>query len=85
MVGQTEKIVHTDMMKLRQRCQNPWRDHTLPALIVGVGSLGNIDLPAEFFLCEVRILSQIADSFVSFSHSNHHGHYKTEQFVLLTF
>ena len=85
LVGQTQKIVHADMMKLRQRCQNPGRNHALPALIVSVGSLGHIDLPAKFFLCKVRILTQIADSFVSFSHSNHHGHYNTEQFVLLIF
>lgn len=57
MVSQFEKIVHTDMIKLSQCDQNLRRDHAFAAFIISVGSLGDIDLLADFSLREVRIFS----------------------------
>lgn len=45
------------MIELSQRNKNLRRDHSLTAFVVGIGSLGDVDLFANFSLCEVRILS----------------------------
>ena len=85
LVRQSEKVIYADMIKPRQRNQNLRREHAFSAFVISIGSLRNIDLPAQLRLCKVRVLSQIADSLVSFSHFYHHGHYSPERFVLLTF
>ena len=57
LVGQSKNIVYTDMIELSQSNKNLGRDHAFAAFVIGVGSLGNIDLLADFSLCEGRIFS----------------------------
>ena len=57
MVSQSKKIINTDMIALRQGNQNLGRNHAFPTFIISIGSLRNIDLPADLSLCEVRIFS----------------------------
>ena len=57
LVGQTKKVVNTDMIEPRQGNKNLGRDHPLTTFVVSVGSLGNIDLFSNLSLREVRIFS----------------------------
>ena len=57
LVCKFKKIVNADLMKLRQGNQNLWRDHAFSAFVIGVCSLGNIDLFTDFRLRQVSIFS----------------------------
>ena len=56
MVGQSKKVVNTDMIEPRQSDENLGRDHSFAAFIVSAGPLRDIDLLAKLSLCEVGIL-----------------------------
>ena len=56
-VRQSQQIIHADMMKLRQRNQHLGRNHPFSPLIIGIGSLWNIDLPAQLCLGQIGIFS----------------------------
>jgi len=53
LVRQSKKIIHADMVKLRQGDQNLGRDHAFTAFVIGVGSLGNIDSFSKLCLRKV--------------------------------
>ena len=57
MVGQTQKIINADMIKLSQCSKNLRRYHAFSTLIVSIGSLRYIDLLAKLSLCKIRIFS----------------------------
>ena len=57
LVGQTKKVVNTDMIESRQGNKNLRRNHALTTFVVSVGSLGNIDLFSNLSLREARIFS----------------------------
>ena len=57
LVGQSKKIIHTDMIEPGQSNQNLGRDHAFSTFVISIGSLRNIDLLANLSLCEVRIFS----------------------------
>lgn len=57
LVSEAQKIVDTNVIELRQSNKNLGWDHAFTAFVVSIGSLRNIDLLADFRLCEVRIFS----------------------------
>lgn len=57
LIRQPKKVINADLMELSQGDQNLGRDHAFAAFIVSVGSLGNIDLLANFCLRKVCIFS----------------------------
>ena len=57
LVSQSKKVINTDMIELCQGNQNLRRDHAFSTFVISIGSLGNVDLLANFRLREVRIFS----------------------------
>lgn len=68
--GPLQDIVYADMVEVGQSAQDPGRNHSLAALVIGVGPLGNIDGGANFGLRQVFVLSQVSYPLISL-HYNH--------------
>ena len=77
-----QNVVHADTVKIRQSAQHLGRNHPLPALIVGIGSLGQVDGLTHLCLGKIPVLPQVAYSWIAL-HLNHRNQYSLEQIVLL--
>ena len=62
----TEQVVHAHTVKPRQRAQHWRRQHPLPALIVGIGPLRQVQRLPDLRLRQIGVLAQIAQPWVSF-------------------
>lgn len=66
MVCAFQQIVYTDLIQISQRTQNGRRYHSLTAFVIGICSLGHIDSPTNFRLCQIRVFPQRANSQILF-------------------
>ena len=61
-----EQVVHAYAVIPRQCAQHLRRQHPLPALIVGIGPLRQVQRLPDLRLCQIGVLAQIAQPWVSF-------------------
>ena len=82
--GTAQKIVYADLIKVSQSAENMRRNHPLPAFVVGVCPLRDVDCGTHLGLRQISIFPEITNSLIS-THNHHRKKYSSEQFVLLTF
>lgn len=56
-IGAAKEIVYAHSIKIRKRTQNMRRNHSLTALIIGIGALRHIDRRANLRLRKIGILA----------------------------
>ena len=82
--GTAQKIVYADLIKVSQSAENMRRNHPLPAFVIGVCPLRDVDCGTHLGLRQISIFPEITNSLIS-THNHHRKKYSSEQFVLLTF
>ena len=69
-VRQTQQVIHADAVIGRKSDEDMRGNHSLSALIIGIGALRHIDGLAYLTLCFIFIFPQVADSLI-FLHIHH--------------
>ncbi len=82
LVGSSQQIIHTGVVKIGQTGQNFWWNHSLTIFIVGIRSLRNTNGFTKSTLRKVGIFPKVFQTSI---HLHHHYKHILEQIVLLCF